>query len=139
MDSGHQSELSPIKPDGDQSSFNTAVPNHTKNLMSESCDKGRVLNGAAKLQPNDTEQADLSNSSHDQDLKKMTQKLHTLTVTSEMLKSNALGGVDGDTLSSSSTGCISPLSSEGGVYPQELMENFALNLHRYVLLLLARR
>ena len=107
--------------------------------MSESCDKGHVLNGTAKTQPNDTEQTDLSNSSHDQDLKKMTQKLHTLTVTSEMLKSNALGGVDGDTLSSSSTGCISPLSSEGGVYPQELMENFALNLHRYALLLLAIR
>ena len=35
-----------------------------------------------------------------------------------------------DTLSSASTTCHSPVSSEGGVYPQELVENFALNLHR---------
>ncbi|TRY80317.1 hypothetical protein TCAL_11740 [Tigriopus californicus] len=34
-----------------------------------------------------------------------------------------------DTLSSAS-GCQSPISSEGGMYPQELVDNFALNLHR---------
>lgn len=34
-----------------------------------------------------------------------------------------------DTLSSASTN-HSPVSSEGGIFPQELIDNFALNMHR---------
>ncbi len=37
-----------------------------------------------------------------------------------------------DTLSSDSSPCRSPVSSDGGgSYPQELMDNFALNMHRW--------
>ena len=94
-------------------------------------DKCEDQNGFDGLESEEQDHFDSNNlSNYEGELKKLTQKIHTLTVNSD-LKGNGLGGLDPDTHSSSSTGCISPMSSEGGVYPQELMDNFALNLHRY--------
>ena len=93
-------------------------------------DASEILTDPRESTSKETVQFKPSNlSNYESDIKKITQKIYTLAVSSEM-KGNILGGVDGDTLSSSSTGCLSPMSSEGGVYPQELMDNFALNLHR---------
>ena len=44
---------------------------------------------------------------------------------------NLFLGVSKDDTVSNASSCHSPASSEaGGIYPQELVENFALNLHR---------
>ena len=131
VDSGHQSELSPIKPEDNDITNPVNVAKPTKESNSE-----MVSNGDIHEEANDSEKSlhseekdffDTSNlSNYEGEIKKISHKIYTLTVNSD-LKGNNL---DADTHSSSSTGCISPMSSEGGIYPQELMDNFALNLHR---------
>ena len=131
VDSGNQSEFSPVRQeDGD--TINIITTNSTHDDMTKTMsngDNGEEHNNSETLESEEHDQFDSNNlSNYEGELKKLTQKIHTLTVNSD-LKVN--GGLDADTHSSSSTACISPMSSEGGVYPQELMDNFALNLHRY--------
>lgn len=57
------------------------------------------------------------------DLSKITQKITSLRVTTPV-------SLKGGNNTSSSSNCQSPTSSEGGTFPQELIDNFALNLHR---------
>lgn len=69
----------------------------------------------------DLDQDDHKEQEQHLELQKLAQKISTL-------------GVDAlrdETMSSASTNCLSPISSEGGMYAQELMDNFALNLHRW--------
>ena len=54
--------------------------------------------------------------------KRVPQKIQSLSINTDTRPSD-------DTLSSASTS-HSPVSSEGGVFPQELVDNFALNMHR---------
>ena len=138
VDSGHQSEFSPVQQEvGDNINIVASVSGQEGNksvlVNGDSCEDGEVLDGSEISASEEKDQFDSNNLlNYEGELRKITQKIHTLTVNSDM-KSNGIGGVDGDTHSSSSTGCLSPMSSEGGVYPQELMDNFALNLHRYTL------
>ena len=128
VDSGHPSELSPVRQESsDQLGINGTIPTHEKIRQAFSNGNDCEVNVSDKLSSEEKDQFDSMNlPNYDGEIKKITQKIYTLTVNSDM-KSN---GVDLDTHSSSSTGCLSPMSSEGGIYPQELMDNFALNLHR---------
>lgn len=135
VDSGTQSEFSPVrKEDGDD--INILTTSSTNDIAQPAITNGDSCETQNSFDVSESEEKDhfdsnnLSN--YEGELKKLTQKIHTLTVNSD-LKGNGIGGLDADTHSSSSTGCISPMSSEGGVYPQELMDNFALNLHRYAI------
>ena len=125
--------MSPTKQE-DTDTINIITTNSTNDIEKpaitngDQCEDQNCFDG---LESEEQDHFDSNNLSHyEGELKKLTQKIHTLTVNSD-LKGNGIGGLDPDTHSSSSTGCISPMSSEGGVYPQELMDNFALNLHRY--------
>ena len=50
------------------------------------------------------------------DMALITQKIDTLSVANDEVGAGS--------------NCVSPASSEGGTFPQELIDNFALNLHR---------
>ena len=131
--SGNQSEFSPVKQEGvDNMSTIAVTSTHENNKLALSNGDRSPKSSTSSDVLNSEEKDHFDTSSllnYEGELKKITQKIHTLTVNSDM-KGNAVGGIEGDTHSSSSTGCLSPMSSEGGVYPQELMDNFALNLHR---------
>ena len=48
-----------------------------------------------------------------------------------LLLQDAVASCQGSSASPASTTCHSPVSSEcGGIFPQELIENFSINLHR---------
>lgn len=61
---------------------------------------------------------------YERDLSQITQKIATLA------HPNLTPPVTRDDTISSASSCHSPASSEGGIYAQELIDNFALNLHR---------
>ena len=122
--SGNQSEFSPVKQEGGDNVSTIPVVSTQENNKLALSNGDRSPKSSTSSDVLNSEEKDHFDSSsllnYEGELKKITQKIHTLTVNSDM-KGNA---VDGDTHSSSSTGCLSPMSSEGGVYPQELMDNF---------------
>eukprot|EP00095_Tigriopus_kingsejongensis_P009030 maker-scaffold458_size165745-snap-gene-0.19 protein:Tk09030 transcript:maker-scaffold458_size165745-snap-gene-0.19-mRNA-1 annotation:"hypothetical protein BRAFLDRAFT_123347" len=95
---------------------------HRKKEVSYKVTTPSVDSGNPDTSPPNLPEDPESLNQHAEDLKHLTDKIASLG-------RNLFQELPEDTLSSAS-GCQSPVSSEGGMYPPELIDNFALNLHR---------